>query len=348
MFNFGGSSNKSKNNSAFDNSSDYQYGAEADPFSQQMGQDMWGAAMDQYMGGWGQASGTGMPFNRLEAGTQLAGNRLNRNYGQYQGGYNNAMGGGNFENPWNVGKNSMAWQNQENMQNRQGDIAYNDMRELNNRTGPSNTQMMYQDIVGGPGNEYIDPMVDALRGDYEDMFTESFLPSLETNAVSTGNLGSDRQGIAQAQGGAEMAKNFARDAINMRGQNYDTDMGWKMDIANMADANDQLNRDRAYNIWDATNRNQNTALDRQGGYGSASDESTRWAMGQGDQMNNMTQYGNQMWQNAAMMPFMPLQYLSQFQNQYNPNMFEFGTGSSSGSGTSSGSSKGGSIGFGVG
>jgi hypothetical protein len=210
------------------------------------------------------------------------------------------------------------------MRNDQGQQAFNQL--MANQGGPTNVGRMYENIVGGAGNTYIDPMVDAMRGDYSDILQRDILPSLDVNAVNAGQLGGSRDALAKATATAEIGQDFARDAVNLRGGAYDTDLNWKMDIARMADQNQQLNQDRLYNMWDQSGVNQAGALDRQGGFGNNADLSTQWGVGNTGAMQDSAQAKMNMYQNAGMFPWLPMQYMSQMQNQYSPNITESGSG----------------------
>lgn len=308
--------------------SGYGYGQAPDPFSQGMQQNLWDSSQNAYRGGGDpRANQAGNAWNRMNAGLPGAGDRMDRTYDAVQPNYMGQVGGGRFDSPWNQGQGSMVNAQNQMMQN-QGAQGLQDAI-LAGQQGPSQMGMMYQDIVGGPGNTYMDPMVDALRDDYGTSFREEFLPGVTNSAINAGGLGSSRQGVAEAVGGAKYGQNFARDAATMRGQGYETDMNWKMNIASMADQSQQQNLDRMYNMWDAGNLSQQTALDRQGGFGQEANATTQWGIGAAPGMNDLAQGRIQMEQNAAMSPWEPLGYMSQFQNQYRPNITESGQGDAS-------------------
>lgn len=126
-------------------------------------------------------------------------------------------------------------------------------------SAPSNTGRMYQSIVGGSGNTYIDPMVDAMkRGTIDSL--ERQLPQLDAQAVSAGQMGSSRHGIAEGLARSDANKYMADTEAAMRANAYDTDLNWKMDIANLADQNIGMAQDRALSLLDSQNLAQQGAI----------------------------------------------------------------------------------------
>jgi hypothetical protein len=156
--------------------------------------------------------------------------------GGYQGaGFSNQMGGG--------------FQNQGLMDSL-----------MSGMNGPSSTGQMYQNIVGGSGNTYIDPMVDAMRQGYTDNLQRNLLPSLKSGAVDAGQTGSSRQGIAEGLALGESNRDAAMQEAMMRGNAYDTDLNWKMQIAQQADQGRSTARQQTMDYLGMQNQNQQGAI----------------------------------------------------------------------------------------
>lgn len=114
-------------------------------------------------------------------------------------------------------------------------------------SSPSNTGQMYQSIVGGAGNSYIDPMVAAMRRGTIDSLNQQ-LPQESANAISAGQMGSSRHGIAEGLARSEANKYMVDTESAMRANAYDTDLNWKMKIAQLADQNIGATQDRAIGL----------------------------------------------------------------------------------------------------
>lgn len=145
------------------------------------------------------------------------------------------------------------------------------MKSLQNSlSGPSNTGRMYESIVGGSGNTYIDPMVDAMKRGTVDSLNRQ-LPGIDSNAIAAGQMGSSRHGIAEGLARSDANKYMTDTESTMRGQAYDTDLNWKMDIAKMADSNIGAAQDRSIGLLNSRDQAAQGAL-KQGqemsGYGS--------------------------------------------------------------------------------
>jgi hypothetical protein len=125
---------------------------------------------------------------------------------------------------------------------------------------PSEMGKMYESIVGGSGNEYIDPMVDAMRESSMKNYQAQTRPNMDQAAAMAGQSGSSRHGVNQYL--AE--KNVGSDMLNrenqMRGDAYDKDLNWKMGIAQQADMGRGQAQDRAMQMLSGRNDNQAGAL----------------------------------------------------------------------------------------
>lgn len=126
-------------------------------------------------------------------------------------------------------------------------------------TSPSNTSAMYQSIVGGPGNTYIDPMVEAMR--------DSSLENLDRmqsgtamDAAMAGQSGSSRHAMQNAMLASEVNQDMLDREMNMRGGAYDKDLAMKMHIAGLADDNVQAGQDRLMNLLGMYDDNVSTGM----------------------------------------------------------------------------------------
>jgi hypothetical protein len=118
---------------------------------------------------------------------------------------------------------------------------------------PSETGKMYESIVGGAGNTYIDPMVKAMKAGQMDNLNLQ-MPGLNIGAVNAGQSGSSRQGVAEALMRSQANNQMLDKEAMMRGEAYDKDLNWKMNIAQQADTNRGDAQDRAAQLLQ--NKNQ--------------------------------------------------------------------------------------------
>lgn len=108
------------------------------------------------------------------------------------------------------------------------------------QSGPSNTQQMYESIVGGSGNTYVDPMVDAMKRSGMDNLNR-MQANTGLDAAAMGQGGSSRHAMQNAMQAGNMNQQMLDREMNMRGNAYDRDLDLKMGIAEQADTN-ALNR----------------------------------------------------------------------------------------------------------
>lgn len=127
---------------------------------------------------------------------------------------------------------------------------------------PSNTSQMYQSIVGGAGNTYIDPMVAAMKSSSMDNLAK-MQNNTGLDAAAMGQGGSSRHAMQNAMLGAQANKDMLAAEMNMRGGAYDKDLAMKMNIANLADQNVQAGQDRMLNMLNQANTNISSGM----GYG---------------------------------------------------------------------------------
>lgn len=212
-------------------------------------ENVWGPQGDALEGLWEQAQGL---FDNSGQYSDIANNQSRNLDGYNQGimdssqtGMNNQMGGGSFGNTDDVRNMLM-----ENM--------------TSQRENGSSTGNMYQSIVGGPGNTYIDPMVDSMKSGVMDNLTR-MQSNTGLDASSMGQGGSSRHAMQNAMLGSQANKDMMQQEANMRGGAYDKDMEMKMGIANMADSNTQMNNDRLMSMMQGADSNQQAGM----GFGEA-------------------------------------------------------------------------------
>lgn len=167
-----------------------------------------------------------------------------------------------------------------------GDTADVRSRLMENMGQPSQMGQMYESIVGGPGNTYIDPMVDAMKsGAMENLDLMQSTAGLDASAMGQG--GSSRHAMQNAMLARGANQDMIQQEANMRGGAYGTDLGMKMDIARMADTNRQSEQDRMMGMLSGADAN------RQGGmnYGQNLQNLTMGTMAPTQQAMN-TNWGN--------------------------------------------------------
>lgn len=163
---------------------------------------------------------------------------------------------------------------------------------LRDANSPSNTSNMYSSIVGGAGNTYIDPMVEAMKkGGMDNLNRMQSQSGLDAAAMGQG--GSSRHAMQNAMLGKEANQDMLAQEAYMRGGAYDKDLEMKMGIANLADQNSQLDKDRMFDMLSQSDNNIATGL----GLGeTAQDIGTNsmnpWAQAQQMQWNPYMWQGN--------------------------------------------------------
>lgn len=166
------------------------------------------------------------------------------------------------------------------------------MNNMRGTQGQSKMGDMYSSIVGGEGNTYIDPMVDAMKSGA--MENNAMLHSgTAMDAASVGQGGSSRHAMQNAMTNRATNKDMMDKETMMRGGAYDTDLNMKMDIARMADTNSQLNNDRLFNMMTGSDSNKQYGM----GYGSQAQNlgmgsMAPWMQNMNQGWNNMTNYSN--------------------------------------------------------
>ena len=126
--------------------------------------------------------------------------------------------------------------------------------------GPTSMGQMYESIIGGSGNTYIDPMVEAMRSDVARNLERGTIPGITQGAVDAGQSGSSRQGIAEGLARSEAQRDMMDQATRMRGGAYDKDLAMKMQIAQQADLGRGQAQQRAIDLMTAQNQAQTGAI----------------------------------------------------------------------------------------
>jgi len=120
---------------------------------------------------------------------------------------------------------------------------------------PSQMGRMYEDILGGPGNTYIDPMVESMKtGMMDNLGRMQSGTGLDASAMGQG--GSSRHAMQNAMQSKEINQDMASMEDMMRGNAYDTDLNWKMNIAQQADLGRGQAQDRAMGILGGGDQNR--------------------------------------------------------------------------------------------
>lgn len=175
--------------------------------------------------------------------------------------------------------------------------------------GQSQQGKLYEDIIGGPGNTYADPLVNQMAEDSQRNMQRNVMPGIRDQAAAAGQGGSSRHGISEglAIGDENQRLSSAQNAV--RANEYDRDMGWKMDIARQADQQLSASQDRAMRLIDNMDRSQ------------------QYGLGQSGNLQNLGVNTAQPYQNAAGMPFDAYQSYSQAGGFSDPAILSFGSGS---------------------
>ena len=198
--------------------------------------DVWGPQGDALGGMYGQMGGLwdqtmGQQGNiNQQAGSLTP--QMQNIMDQAGGGYQQQLGGGSF-----------------------GDTSDIRQRLMGSMGQPSQMGQMYQSIVGGQGNTYIDPMVQAMKaGGLENL--QSMQAGTGLDAAAAGQSGSSRHAMQNAMQSRSINEDMIRNEMNMRGGAYDTDLNMRMDIAKMADTNRQSEQDRMMQMMQGSDANQ--------------------------------------------------------------------------------------------
>ena len=126
--------------------------------------------------------------------------------------------------------------------------AYGDTAEirqmlLDSMGGRSNTGIMYESIVGGPGNTYVDPLIESMRVDSAQNVS-TLQGGNAMDAAAMGQSGSSRQAMQDAMFASQANQDLLNKEAELRYGAYDKDLAMKMGIAQQADRNHQAEQDR--------------------------------------------------------------------------------------------------------
>lgn len=236
-----------------------------------MSQDVWGGQGGSLQGLYNNAAN----LYRGQQGDELS--DIATDLGSYNqglmdtsmGGFENQMGGGSF-----------------------GDTSDVRTRLMESMGNPSQMGEMYNMIVGGEGNTYIDPMVDAMKEGA--MENNAMMQSGNAmDATAAGQGGSSRHAMQNAMTNRFSNQDMMNKETMMRGGAYDIDLDRKMDIASMADTNSQLEQDRMMSMMYGSDQNQQAGM----GFGGAMQNlgmgsMAPWMQSQNQDWSNMGNYAN--------------------------------------------------------
>ena len=124
-----------------------------------------------------------------------------------------------------------------------GDTA--DVRQmlLDSMGGRSNMGTMYESIVGGSGNTYVDPLIEQMRKSSAQN-VQTLQGSNALDAAAMGQSGSSRQAMQDAMFASQANQDLLNKEAELRYDTYDKDLAMKMGIAQQADRNHQAEQDR--------------------------------------------------------------------------------------------------------
>lgn len=179
----------------------------------------------------------------------------------------------------------------------QGGGAYGNSEDIRNKLygmmgGDSQTGQMYNSIVGGQGNSYVDPLIDSLRSDSAQNL-QTMQSGNALDAADMGQSGGSRQAMENAMLGAQANRDLTGQEAALRQGAYDKDLQLKLGIAGMADQNKQSEQDRLLSMLQG---NQGS-LENAGNMGSllsqiASGQMSPWMQAQQSQWNPFANMGN--------------------------------------------------------
>lgn len=190
-----------------------------------------------------------------------------------QGGTHNLLGGGSIGNTEELRNSLMS-------------------RMSMDANNPSNTSRMYQSIVGGAGNTYIDPMVAAMKKGGMDNLNR-MQSGTGLDAAANGQGGSSRHAMQNAMQASQANQDMLSQEAYMRGGAYDKDLEMKMGIANMADSNSQMDKSRMFDMLKQADSNVGIGLQSGQGTQAVGENSLNpWERAQETQWNPYMWQGN--------------------------------------------------------
>ena len=192
-------------------------------------------------------------------------NNLNSQWGASQPMMNLGMGQMNMAQPY---MNQAANTGQQGANYMMGGGSYGDTSGMRNNlysslqnsmSNPSSMGRMYQDIVGGPGNTYIDPMVASMRQSGNQALDRANAGNA-ADAANYGQSGSSRQAMQNSMNTSQANMDMAGLENQMRGNAYNTDLNWKMGIAQQADLGRGQAQDRAMGVLGGGDANRQMGM----------------------------------------------------------------------------------------
>lgn len=135
---------------------------------------------------------------------------------------------------------------------------------LRSSAGGSQLGNMYQSIVGGEGNTYIDPIVDRMnQSSMENL--DRMQSGTGLDAAKFGQGGSSRHAMQNAMQARAMNSDMLDRETALRTGAYDKDLQMKMDIAKQADAGIAGSQDRLMSLLGQADKNVGTGLSNSAG-----------------------------------------------------------------------------------
>lgn len=101
-------------------------------------------------------------------------------------------------------------------------------------SSPTNTQNIYDQMMGGNGNNYADAMKASYIGD-ANRATDNMLANLDSRAAASGMSGGSRHGVATAQGMYDINSNLQNNLAQTGYNTFNQDLTNKLNIAQQAD-----------------------------------------------------------------------------------------------------------------
>lgn len=158
--------------------------------------------------------------------------------------------------------------------------------------GRSNMGTMYENIVGGQGNTYVDPLIKQMQGDSAQNVS-TLQNANAMDAADMGQSGSNRQAMQNAMFANQANKDLSTQEAEMRKNAYDTDLQMKMGIAQQADTNHQSEQDRLLQMLQGANEARATSVGNSEALGSlAQNLMNPWTTAQQSQWNPLNNVAN--------------------------------------------------------
>lgn len=156
----------------------------------------------------------------------------------------------------------------------------------------SNVGTMYESIVGGSGNTYVDPLIQKMQQDAA-RNVSTLQNSNAASAADLGQSGSSRQAMQNAMFANQANQDLATQEAQMRQQAYDIDLQNKMGIAQQADTNRQAEQDRLMQMLQGAQSSKQSAIDNSQALGSLfSNAMNPWLQAQQAQWNPINNLAN--------------------------------------------------------